>query len=253
MDDTLRITLIANAGVLLRYRGSTLLIDGIQNSENLPFSALPDRLWQELLCGSHRFPKIGGLLFSHLHPDHFSCPMTAQYLKRNPDLQLFMPAEPLSRKCLADSGFRLERTVLLFSGTEGRVFRLSPDITVQAFRTRHLDRRFYGVPHYCYLISFGSKHVLFTADIDYTSESLSQTAGICLHAAFVNPLFFHTLSSGTRFPGKLCASHICVYHVPFAQDDQWGTRDCLEKDRIIWDCRNGIPHTLTEPMQELIL
>lgn len=253
MDDLLRVTLLANAGVLLRYGGRTLLLDGIQSGDNMPFSALPSQLWQEMLCGSHLFSHIDGLLFSHLHPDHFSCSMTAQYLRLHHNVPLFMPAEPLAEECLKTANYKSEYAVLLAEHTEGQAFRLSPEITVQAFRTKHLDRQFYHVPHFCYLISFGRKHVLFTADVDYTTERLAQAADIPLHAVFVNPLFFHALSEGSFFRGALRANHICVYHIPFAPDDQWAARPLVKRDQMTWDRRKGILHTLTEPLQELIL
>ena len=38
----IRVTLLANAGVLIRYRGVSLLLDGIFGQKDNPFSPLPE-------------------------------------------------------------------------------------------------------------------------------------------------------------------------------------------------------------------
>ena len=49
MDSALRITLIANAGLLMTYRGTTLMVDGIYGREGHPFSNLSPEVWREML------------------------------------------------------------------------------------------------------------------------------------------------------------------------------------------------------------
>ena len=46
MEETVHVTLIANAGVLLEYRGTTLLLDGIYGAEGHPFSNLSADVWK---------------------------------------------------------------------------------------------------------------------------------------------------------------------------------------------------------------
>ena len=41
-DEKLRVTLVCNAGLLLEYRGTTVLMDGIYGPEGHPFSNLTD-------------------------------------------------------------------------------------------------------------------------------------------------------------------------------------------------------------------
>ena len=47
-NSTLRITLIANAGLLMTYEGTTLMIDGIYGREGHPFSNLTPEVWQDM-------------------------------------------------------------------------------------------------------------------------------------------------------------------------------------------------------------
>ena len=51
MDNSLRVTLVANAALLLEYKGTTLLLDGIYGGEGLPFSPLPAQVRQQMKAG----------------------------------------------------------------------------------------------------------------------------------------------------------------------------------------------------------
>ena len=51
MGEKLRVTLIANAGLLLEYQGITLMMDGIYGKEGHPFSNLKPEVWQRMLAG----------------------------------------------------------------------------------------------------------------------------------------------------------------------------------------------------------
>ena len=51
MGERLRVTLIANAGLLLEYQGITLMLDGIYGKEGHPFSNLRPEVWRRMLAG----------------------------------------------------------------------------------------------------------------------------------------------------------------------------------------------------------
>ena len=80
--------------------------------------------------------------------------------------------------------------VLLSDATEHAAYRIEPEITVRAFRTLHLDRKYRNVPHFCYILTFGDQNILLTADMDYTTETLASIQNVPIRATFVNPLFF---------------------------------------------------------------
>lgn len=247
MEDTLRVTLVANAGVLLEYRGTTLLLDGIYGAEGHPFSNLSSDIWEKLLEGKTPFETIDYLLFSHAHPDHCSPQMTEEYLRRRKVKGVFLP----DTRSVRESGLppllkeRNIPAVLLSGETDHAAFRIEPHITVRAFTTLHLDEKFRHVHHFCYLISFDEKHVCFTADVDYIHEDLSQIQRFPLRAVFVNPLFFSELRRRRFFRGELKAETICIYHVPFSGDDSMQIRPNLarnmahfppeQKTTVLWD------------------
>ena len=65
------VTLLANAGVLIRYRDTALLLDGLFGRKDNPFSLLPPGCREAMLRGEPPFERLDYLLFTHYHPDHF--------------------------------------------------------------------------------------------------------------------------------------------------------------------------------------
>ena len=236
MGEKLRVTLIANAGLLLEYQGITLMMDGIYGKEGHPFSNLKPEVWQRMLAGEPPFEKIDYLLFSHAHPDHFSPEMTLEFLRRRSVKGVFLPDTRTVRESGLADYLREQRVpcVPLSSQTDHASYRIEPEITVRAFETKHLDKKFQGVCHFCYLISFGEKNVLFTADVDYTTEDFDAIRSIPLRAVFVNPLFFGVLRRGKFFHGQLNTKSICIYHVPFSEDDSLRMRPVLAHNMVEW-------------------
>jgi L-ascorbate metabolism protein UlaG (beta-lactamase superfamily) len=255
MNDTLRTTLVANAGVLLAYNGVTLLLDGIFGKEGHPFSHLSEETWEDMLSGRAPFEQIDYLLFTHNHPDHLDCGMVRTFLQRRRVKGVFLPDTHAVRQSgLLEDLVELDiPAVLLSEQTDHAVYRIEPQISVRAFRTRHLDRKFERVHHFCYLLTLGGKRVLFTADMDYVSEDLSELAGLPLHAVFINPLFFSVLRAHRFFKGKLHTRQICVYHVPFSGDDRSGMRSHLAYNLARWGADMPPAWALTEPFQRLDL
>jgi len=49
-----RVTLLANAGVLVEYQGTTLLLDSIYGREPHYFSDLKPGVWEQMLRGEPR-------------------------------------------------------------------------------------------------------------------------------------------------------------------------------------------------------
>lgn len=89
----IRVTLLANAGVLLQYRGTSLLLDGVFGKNGNPFSVLPGGCWDALLREDPPFERLDYLLFSHHHPDHFAPRMVQELLEHRAVKGLFYPED----------------------------------------------------------------------------------------------------------------------------------------------------------------
>ena len=139
--------------------------------------------------------------------------------------------------------------------TNNAHYGIEPAVSVQALRTRHLDRKFRNVANYCYLITFGQKNVLITADVDYVSENFLRLQDVPLRGVFINPLFFNEMRGGHFFRGTLEAENYIVYHLPYEGDDGMGMRRMTERNLEQWnrDPRKGKATALSEPGQRIVL
>ena len=162
-------------------------------------SAPPPAAWSAMLAGEPPFDGVDTLLFTHGHPDHFSPERLMQYLRYRTVRQVVLPVmEPQHWEILQP--FLEERRIqwtLLTALMQTADFQIPGGTVIRPYFTRHIDKAFWNMPHGCYLISFGEKHVLLTADVDYTIETFEQISCVHINAAFVNPLFFNALRTGT--------------------------------------------------------
>ena len=162
-------------------------------------SAPPPAAWSAMLAGEPPFDGVDTLLFTHGHPDHFSPERLMQYLRYRTVRQVVLPVmEPQHWEILQP--FLEERRIqwtLLTARMQTADFQIPGGTVIRPYFTRHIDKAFWNMPHGCYLISFGERHVLLTADVDYTIETFEQISCVHINAAFVNPLFFNALRTGT--------------------------------------------------------
>ena len=143
--------------------------------------------------------------------------------------------------------------VPLCRGTDRAAIQIEPGISVQAFMVPHLGEEYRSVPHVCYLLSFDGRRVLFTADSDYLHEDFSRLAGIPLYAVFLNPLFYQAYYNTRLFHGHFDTDTLCVYHVPFPEDDGMHMQDMARRmPRGAADSGLRVL-PLTEPMQQIEL
>ena len=174
-----------------------------------------------------------------------------QYLRYRTVRQVVLPVmEPQHWEILQP--FLEERRIqwtLLTARMQTADFQIPGGTVIRPYFTRHIDKAFWNMPHGCYLISFGEKHVLLTADVDYTIETFEQISRVHINAAFVNPLFFNALQTGTFFKGALQPDLLCVYHIPFQEDDRWQICSMLSHNLHRWNQEQGKVAVLSEPYQ----
>lgn len=255
LSDKIEVTLLANAGLIFKYNEIVLMVDGVFGPKGHMWSHLSDEDWDGMLNGLDPFKKIDYLLFTHVHPDHFSPTLTLELLHKRKVKGLFFP-DTLGYSIGRLKAYLKEENipaVLLQKLTDNASFQIEPEICVRAFSTFHLDEKYHGIPHFCYILSLDKKNVFIAGDIDYINETLWQLNQIELEAAFVNPYFFSALERGNFFRGKLLAANIVVYHVPFKDDDMFNIRSNLKRNLDEWKDEKRKVQALTEKYQTIFL
>ena len=61
-----------NAGLFFYRDGTGILIDGIYDGGEVGMSPMPEQWKSDMLQGRGLFERSNGLLFTHLHPDHYN-------------------------------------------------------------------------------------------------------------------------------------------------------------------------------------
>ena len=86
----MKITLLCNCGLAIESGGSTLLVD-VLTEELPPFYRAPETVRRAIIEGTGAFENICGLLFTHLHPDHFDRAAAEEFAKNHPGALLYIP------------------------------------------------------------------------------------------------------------------------------------------------------------------
>lgn len=126
----------ANAGVLLKLDGVTILLDGLCDRIE-PYMETPVYMAQEITKDP---PDL--LAFTHGHSDHFSEALVSEYRKQN--LRPILGPESLPY------------------GTEHRAMQIG-DVKITPTISRHLGKTDPGLQHVSYLIE-GSRCIFFAGD-----------------------------------------------------------------------------------------
>lgn len=225
VSDRITITLVANAGVLVEYKGTGLLVDGIHHQKGHPFSPVPLSDIKIMQQGSGIFKNLDYLLFTHEHPDHFTPQYVSEHISQCQVKGLFLPAKDGSSShyhLLLDhlQKMKIPHWGLGVEPGEMKAFPLKEDLTVTVIGTRHMGPQFQDIRNDCFLLTIGDKNLLFTGDADHVADYFeSALKGVSIEAVFVNPLFFHNTEGQKIIHDIFSPRHIVIYHLPFEQDD----------------------------------
>lgn len=232
----LKISLTANAGILLEADGRKFLIDALHHEEGYPFSKVPLDLLNSMNEEKSNFHNADYLIFTHDDPDHYTPDVVAGYLQSNHIKRMILPAlqygdkqrEAHLRSVMDYLGICEERTA---QGPEERkVIRLERDFTLTVAGMRHMPEGSGVRPCSCMVLKTPEGTVLFTSDCDYgCSEAFGFLEKISVDLAFVNPLFFHVAAGRKLLQEVIRPEHVVIYHVPFTEDDVYSMRSLVRQ------------------------
>ena len=121
----------------------------------------PEAIRQELLRDIQE-KKLGTLVFTHEHADHFCPEDVAEALKMNPDLRIISTEETIRRiRALEPEAGRL--TAVAASEQKYRVMTL-PGMRLTLFNSIHMGDRFADIQNLVCLLEAGGKHLMLPGD-----------------------------------------------------------------------------------------
>ncbi|WP_320007688.1 MBL fold metallo-hydrolase [Maridesulfovibrio sp.] len=231
------VTLVANAGVMVRYDGTDILIDGIHDEGGHPFSRVSPMDLHLMKTGTPPFNRIDYLFFSHEHPDHFTPSLVNEYLKNRPVKFIVVPRSSNGSK--ATDGLLAEireRDIhYLISGLEPGEFDsldLTKDLRLTIIGTRHMGPQYHDIRNDCFLLEMNGIKILFTGDADHVAEYYEKPLqGVELEAVFVNPLFYHNREGRRIITEIFKPRNVIVYHMPEENNDPMQLRLTVERAR----------------------
>ncbi len=239
-----RVTLWANAGVLIEGAGRSLLVDGLYRAEHSFFQAVPPSIRASWMAG--QWP-VDLLAFTHLHRDHFHPQEVAAFLSRNPVKGGLLPA----------GGGALHIPTAVMEGPVGQLGLWSPlpEIEVRWCNTGHMGPQAEGESNHCLLVQISGRAILLTGDADPTQKRGFQrlVADTPVDIALVNPLFFQGRGGITLLREVIRPRAVLLYHIPTRDRDPWGIGRMAERQQ---KRSSGEPFTVTvlnTPLQSVLL
>jgi L-ascorbate metabolism protein UlaG (beta-lactamase superfamily) len=229
---SLTVRYIANEGVLIASGEKQVVIDGLHREYKPAYLFPPPEMQVVLENARAPYDKIGVLLVSHVHLDHFHPQSIGLYLKSNP------------RSVLASSGQAADEVAKNFPDYEKVRSQIRPvtyewkksselnldGVKIKFLGLRHTGERWSDIQNFGHLIEIGGKRLLHIGDADMTVENFSafNLAQQNIDIAFI-PYWFLTSEEGRKFVREqFNPKSIIAVHIPPAEAQD--VVDQLRKD-----------------------
>lgn len=203
---------IGNVGLFFYRNGTGILTDGIYDGSKVGMSAMPEAWMADLKQCRGILQQVDGLLFTHLHPDHYQEQLTAAYCsqmaERGRQLTVYAPDWEASHAEVHDLGEDM-----------CRIHIKNAEIITR--RTIHDGGEpWKNDPHETFLVKMGNEAFFVSGDGVLSVEDATAFHRYAYHIdiAFVN-LYQLGSESGMECIHALDADRIVLYHLPAQEDD----------------------------------
>ena len=226
------VTLSANAGVAIDFGGKRIWVDALHEEKQHGFSAVTVSLQGKMLM-AEAFQDPHYICYTHCHGDHYSRELTRQAVERWPKAKVILPRQDFADQVLLCE----QKHMLKFD-----------DITMEFFRLVHEGAEFANVPHYGMILTLPEGNVLLPGDCAVASSALADAIGGRNIDVAVLDFPWITLRKGRQFLSEhICAKHVLVCHLPFAEDDCNSYRECARRAAL--QMKNVDVRLLLDPKQ----
>lgn len=208
MAETVRISLVSNAGLIVSSGSTVLAVDAL-NALYPPFRQVDRDTAESMIRDTGRYAGVTGLFYTHLHEDHYDPCLAERFYAAHPGAYRFVPDD----------------------GTPPRGRIEGEGFTLEYGRIPHSGLLYSGTHHYVFLLSLGGRNLYIAGDAEYDSNAqLDFLAGRAVDAAFFNPIAVFS-EKNIALMQAVDARVNFLYHVP--EDHRSGlwrkTAACLKR------------------------
>jgi len=234
---------LANEGVLVELGDTKILFDAFFSNSYGNYALVPAAKVAALHAGSAPYDGIDALFISHAHGDHFSPAPTLAYMRAQPTVLLFGPAEAVSAlQALlpADDPLAKRLTAFTLNPRDAAVTLSVADIDIEVVAIPHAGgERMAGVRNLVFRVTLNDQltvvHMGDAAPLipEFAAQQLHWNQRTTNHA--FPPYWFFEGPDGKHILDKqIRAHHATGVHVPAAaqgKGDEWRQR--LDADLFI--------------------
>lgn len=217
----------ANAGLLIRSKTSSILIDSLFTANNnSEFSAPDETQIKAMLKGNYPFENLSAMLFTHLHADHGE--VSLLYQIEDKKLPIVMPFTEMLKEQLIE----IDNPLSLLNYNERKITTVNIDsFEITSIPTVHDGGEPYHIEHFSYLIKVDDKTILVLGDAYNSDELLLSTCkNETIHLACLNFVEVAREEGRKLITDFICPNALCLYHLPTPNDDSFSYIEMTKKN-----------------------
>lgn len=252
----IKITLIANNGVMLECGESKVLLDALHDGKSVGFSSPPDDMLACMMDAQAPFDGVSCLMFTHNHPDHFDAGLVSKYLSANRDTAVLLPQACAEQGDMPSVLAGLGNAAIVPELAGGAQDYSLCGVGVRAYETRHIpgmSDKYKDIRNYCLLINLHGRKFLFPGDANLDIDFYESVAAEHdIDILFTNPLYLNR-PRGHRIIKAIGAVHNIITHIPFEEDDGYMLRTVARQELRKLDGELNNAHALMDRMQAVVV
>lgn len=209
-----KITLTANAGVMIECAGTKVFCDAFHRKRTTRFSSVSPEM-QLHMKYSPEFQNADIIFYTHKHPDHYSHFLTEQAKKQTPNALIISPVNEFENQ-------------ILLNNTDHNVTLCNASFFFK--KLQHNGKDYINLPNYGCLMKFAGFKVLVIGDCVVGNPQLAEwIKDKQVDLALLNFPWL-MLRRGREFiENYINPKHLMLFHLPFAFDDKNGYREATSK------------------------
>lgn len=220
----IRVTYIANEGVLISSGDKQVLIDGLHREYKPDYAFPPPDLLRSLESATSPYNEIDLILVTHIHGDHFHPLSVGLHLQNNPKARL-VSSEQIAEGVKKDfSGFgpiesRVERVPHEW---KRKVALNVSGINLKGLGLKHSGANFSWIQNLGYVIELDGMKFLHIGDADMTEENFSSLGLVeeKIDVAFIPYWFLLSKAGRAIVQNQIRPKRVIAVHVPPAEAAQ---------------------------------